>query len=70
LDGPAPGLADVSGQPPELCELVDSCLAPAPADRPAAVELMGRLERIAAIPAREQRFQREISSRVSGPFAS
>jgi len=70
LDGPAPALAEVSAQPPELCELIDACLAPAPADRPAVVALMGRLERIAAIPEREQRFQCESSASVDRPFSS
>jgi serine/threonine protein kinase len=57
LEAPAPVLASVSGQPPELCELIDACLAPADAERPTIAELMGRLEPIAAVPEHERRLQ-------------
>ena len=57
LDGPAPALADVSSQPLELCELIDSCLAATPDARPTVAELMGSLEMIAVVPEGERRHQ-------------
>ena len=63
--GPYPQLSeraqrvgDLRELPPGLAELIDSCLAPDPARRPAVEELLAGLERTGGIPVGERRWDR------------